>query len=193
MLCKVKFPSPTSAFKTLSSLLSVLPAWHQGPQVTIIDSQTQILDQQGKYTLCTYLSIMLDLLGSVWFSGEKGTTHLFSLLLQSVFYLSHKYHFLAHSSWWRFFPTIITRGGPLLPFAALKNKKSFHLLREIWNEEKRIRLEGVKRSRKCFLASEVHVKASSFNSQLTDPRFNSQVRVFSGQVKWNYAKCWGKF
>lgn len=168
MLCKVKFSSPTSAFKALSSVLSVLPAWHQGPQVTIIDSKTQIPDPQGKYIPCTYLSIMLDLLGSVWFSGEKGTIHLFSLLLQSVSYLSHKYHFLAHSSWWRFFSTIITRGGPLLPFAALKNKKSFHLLREIWNEEKRIHLEGTKRSRRASSPRRYMLKppASTLNEQI---------------------------
>ena len=98
MLCKVKFLSPTSGFKTMASPLSVLPTWHQGHQAVIIDSKTQILDQQGRY-IPVYLNIMLDFLGSVWFSGENGTTHLFSLLLQSVFYLSHKYHFLAHSNW----------------------------------------------------------------------------------------------
>lgn len=148
---------------------------------TITDVKTQILDRQDRYIPVYILEYYVGFawFGLVCFSEENVTMHLFSVL-------SHKYHFLAYSSYWRLISTIITCGGSLLPSAVLENKILFYFLRKIWYEEKRTCLEGIKRKRKCFFISRVHVKASSFNSQLTDPQFNSQVRIFSGQIKWNY-------
>ena len=69
----------------MAPLPSGLSAWRQGHQVTNVIPNPKLWPSRAGTNLCVHLSVLLDLLGLVWFPGEKGTIHGFPLVLQSIF------------------------------------------------------------------------------------------------------------
>lgn len=99
----------------MGPLPSGLSAWRQGHQVTNVIPNPMLWPSRAGTYLCVHLSVLLDLLGLVWFPGEKGTIHGFPLVCKAYLYRSRS--IVAYCSCGSLSSTIATCGGLIPPFA----------------------------------------------------------------------------